>query len=467
MTVAALRIAFVVLHTSPLDEPGTKDAGGMNVVVRAHAEELARLGHQVQLITRRSEPGPPDGVADEVALAPGLTLHHLGAGPARLLAKGEHEALIEPFGDALRAHLAAHPVDVVHAEHWYSGLAALPVARELGVPLVQSFHSIAAADATPLTEGERPEAPGRLAGERRLAHESDLVITVSEAEAATVKDRLGGDVSRLRVVPPGVDTRLFRPCTGAECEERTAWIAHGGRPEVVVAGRLDPLKGFDLAIAAVAAIAPERRPFLRIVGAPPPDGEAYARSLHEAVASAGMLSTTSFDGSLGRPVLADRVRRAALVLVPSHSETFGLVALEAAASGVPVIARAAGGLREAVRDAETGVLLETDEPTEWAAEIERLLDDHELADRMGAAARDLAIQRSWLASTRALVGAYRELLAGFARDAVDADRAGAGAEVKNTGGGGTGSGGTVAGDTDVSGSDAVEAGELRSELQQQ
>jgi len=417
MTPGPLRIAFVVLHTSPLDEPGTKDAGGMNVVVRAHAEELARLGHSVQLITRRSVPAHPEEDAEGAEgaeLAPGLTVHHLDAGPARLLAKGEHEALIEPFRDALSAHLVRHPVDILHAEHWYSGLAALPVARELGVPLVQSFHSIAAADSAPLADGERPEAPGRLAGERRLAREADLVVAVSEAEAATVRDRLGGDVARLRVVPPGVDTRLFRPCSGAECAERAAWIAHGGRPEVLIAGRLDPLKGFDLAVAAVAAIDADRRPFLRIVGAPPPDGEDYARSLHEAVASAGMLATTSFDGALGRSVLADRVRRATLVLVPSHSETFGLVALEAAASGVPVLARAAGGLREAVRDGESGVLLETDDPSMWAAAIERLLGDEELAERMGRAARRLALQRSWLASTRALVGAYRELLAALA-----------------------------------------------------
>ncbi len=405
---AALDIAVVVLHTSPLDEPGTKDAGGMNVVVRAQAEELARLGHRVQLITRRSSPEPPA----TVELAPGLTVVHLDVGPPRLLAKGEHEALIEPFGDALRAHLAEHRADLIHAEHWYSGLAALPVARELGIPLVQSYHSIAAESSTPLTEGERAEAPGRLAGERRLAHEADLVVTVSEAERATVLDRLGGDPARVRVVEPGVDTRVFRPCVDSVRAENAEWIEHGGRPEALVAGRLDPLKGFDIAIAAVAAIPSERRPSLRIVGAPPPDGDAYARSLHEAVAAAGMLATTSFDGALPRHVLAERMRCATLVLVPSHSETFGLVALEAAASGVPVIARAMGGLREAVHDGETGVLLETDEPEVWAAVIERILGDDALRERLSAEARRSALQRSWVASTRSLLRVYRELLAG-------------------------------------------------------
>lgn len=407
MTPAPLRITFVVLHTSPLDEPGTKDAGGMNVVIRAQAVELARLGHRVRIVTRRSSTEWPA----TVEISPGLTVHLLDVGPPRLLAKGEHEALIAPFGEALAAFLVDHPADLLHAEHWYSGLAALPIARDAGLPLVQSFHSIAAPEATPLTEGERPEAPGRLAGERRLAHEADLVVTVSLAERATVLERLGGAATRVRVVEPGVDTEVFHPCTDHERAEGSEWIAHGGLPEVLVAGRLHPLKGFDLAIAAVAAIAAERRPALRIVGAPPPDGDHYARQLHAAVADAGMLATTSFDGALHRGQLAERLRHAALVLIPSHSETFGLVALEAAASGVPVVARDAGGLREAVRDGETGVLVGGDDPQRWAETISGLLADPDRLAALGAAARMSACGRSWRASAEALLGVYRELLA--------------------------------------------------------
>lgn len=408
MTPAPLSVAFIVLHTSPLDEPGTKDAGGMNVVVRAHAEQLARQGHRVQLITRRSSPEQPASTE----LAPNLAVHHLDAGPARLLAKGEHEQLIEPFGRALAAHLMQHPAQVLHAEHWYSGLAALPVARSRGVPLVQSYHSIAAPDGTPLTEGERPEAPGRLAGERLLAGQADLVITVSEAERTTVVDRLGAPPARVRVVPPGVDTELFHPCTDEERVQREEWIAQGGLPEVLVAGRLHPLKGFDLAVAAIAAIPAERRPALRIVGAPPPDGDDYARSLHEAVADAGMLRSVSFDGALRRELLAERVRRASLVLIPSHSETFGLVALEAAASGVPVIAHAVGGLPEAVVDGTTGMLVAGEDPEVWAAAIQSVLRDAALARRLARAGRESALARNWEASTAALLQAYRGLLAG-------------------------------------------------------
>lgn len=409
-----LRIGFVMLHTSPLDVPGTKDAGGMNVVVRAQADALARAGHEVVIFTRRSDPALPQ----RSELRPGLAVVHLDAGPARLLAKGEHEGVMLQFGELLDAELQRSPVDLLHAEHWFSGIAALPAARRAGIPLVQSYHSIAAPPESPLGEGERPESPGRLAGERRLAHEADLVIAVSDAERRTVLEQLDGDENRVRVVPLGVDTELFHPCATQECAEDRDWLSSGGRPEAIVVGRLHPLKGFDLVIDAVAAIDPERRPMLRVVGAPPPDGDDYVRALHEAVAQHGMLRTTAFDGALRRRDLAERIRRACIMLVPSHSETFGLVALEAAASGIPVIARDAGGLREAVIDGVTGILISADpaagdgdDPRLWAEAIERLLGDEELRDRMGAAAREHALARSWDVSAERLLEVYRELLA--------------------------------------------------------
>ncbi|GAB2557669.1 glycosyltransferase [Leucobacter ruminantium] len=406
MTTAPITIGFVMLHTSPLDVPGTKDAGGMNVVVRAQAEALAREGQRVRIYTRRSEPDVPD----RVELIPGLTVIHLTAGPDRLLAKGDHEQVMEEFGRALAAEIERDPVDLLHAEHWFSGIAALPVARAAGIPLVQSYHSIAADPASPLTEGERPESPGRLAGERRLAHEVDLIIAVSEAERRTAIERLDGDPARIVVVPLGVDTELFHPCATRDCDEQRDWIARGGRPEVVVVGRLHPLKGFDLAIEAIAEIPAEHRPVLRIVGASPPDDDGYVRGLHEAVAEHGMVCTTAFDGALRRSELAERIRSAALVLVPSHSETFGLVALEAAASGVPVVARAAGGLREAVIDGSTGVLVSGDDPREWASAVERVLGDPDLADAMREAARRHALTRSWAASAARLLEVYRDVL---------------------------------------------------------
>lgn len=402
-----LRIGFIMLHTSPLDVPGTKDAGGMNVVVRAQAQALARAGHAVRIFTRRADAT----AAARVEMEPGLTVVHLDAGPAELLSKADHEPVMTAFGDALATELEREPVDLLHAEHWFSGIAALPVARQLRIPLAQSFHSIAVAE-TSGQPGERPESPGRLPGERLLAREADLLIAVSEAERREIVEDLGGDPERVCVVPPGVDAEQFRPCTGDECAERAQWITDGGLAEVLVVGRLHPLKGFDLAIEAVAAIPEGRRPGLRIIGAAPPDGADYARSLHERAAQLGILGTTAFDGALPRAELARRMRRATLVMVPSQTETFGLVALEAAASGVPVIARAAGGLHEAVVDGESGLLIASEDPAVWADALACLLSDPEKLARMGEAARGHARSRSWEASARSLRAAYATLLSG-------------------------------------------------------
>ncbi|WP_424463647.1 glycosyltransferase [Pseudoclavibacter helvolus] len=401
-----LRIAFVVLHTSPLDEPGTKDAGGMNVVVLAQAQALAARGHQVELVTRRSDPDSPP----TASLGENLRLHNLDAGPARLIAKGEHEYVIDEFRDALARLLSELSVDVLHAQHWFSGVAALPVARELGIPLVQSFHSIAADSSTPLADGERAESPGRLAGEAMLAKSVDAIVVVSKAERETVLSRLGGNPEITHIVPPGVDADLFFPAWDARAEP----AAREPRPKrALSAGRLHPLKGFDLALDAIADIHDDVRPDYVLVGAAPPDqdGRDYEAKLHAAVDLHGLGGHVQYIGSLSRHALAAQLRAVDVVLIPSHSETYGLVALEAAASGVPVVAAAAGGLREAVVDGVTGTLLESREPADWAAAIASILRDPALAERMSAAAREHALAHSWDLSAEGLLAVFRELLA--------------------------------------------------------
>lgn len=395
-----------MLHTSPLDLPGTKDAGGMNVVVTEQARALAAAGYEIDIYTRASDTHIPASVP----LAPRLTVHSLIAGPIKLLPKGEHEALTEEFGAQLLKALHVRPAQIIHAEHWFSGIAALPIAKKLGVPLVQSYHSIAAPQGAPLSAGEGAESPGRIKGEKLLARECTAIAAVSRYERDITVERLGADPNKVHVVQLGVDTELFHPAAYAKAGERQKWIAGGGRPEVLVAGRLHPLKGFDLAVRAVAAIPQERRPALRIVGAPPPDGDAYACSIYRAIAESGIISVTSCDGALPRSEFAERLRRAALVLVPSHSETFGLVALEAAASGVPVIARKVGGLVEAVADGISGVLIEGGDPAKWATEIKRMLSSKKLHDRFAVNAREHALGRTWAASATSAASMYRHVL---------------------------------------------------------
>jgi D-inositol-3-phosphate glycosyltransferase len=380
------------LHTSPASDPGVGAAGGMNVVVRNQATALGALGHRVELITRRSSPDQPA----VVEFAENVVLRHLDAGPALPVAKGRHEEFVADFRDGLRD---LGPFDVFHSHHWFSGMAALPVARERGVPHLQSFHSIAAEESTPLSEGERPESPGRLAGEAYLARESDLVVAISAAEAETVVHRLGGRPQNVRVVSPGVDSDLFRP--GPRSDE----------PSVVVAGRLDPLKGFDLAIEAVALLPQTARPELLIAGEESVDYADYPERLQALADERGLSDRVRFVGPQSRGDLAALLRGAAVVLVPSHSETYGLVALEAAASGTPVVAAAAGGLREAVVDGVTGLVLGSREPRVWADAVSRILLDPDLARSLSTTARVRAMGLSWEHSAEALVSIYRSQLA--------------------------------------------------------
>ncbi|SEB60798.1 D-inositol-3-phosphate glycosyltransferase [Paramicrobacterium humi] len=392
-----LRLALVSLHTSPNDDPGTGDVGGMNVAVRHTALALAELGHEIDVLTRRSSTAGPD--ACEVA--PGVTLRQLSAGPAERRVKGDHEEYIEAFRAAM-ADLG--PYDLIHSHHWFSGMAAVEIARSRGIPHVQSYHSIAAALSTPLSEGERPESPGRLAGEAALAAASDAIITVSDAERSTVIDRLGAEPQRVVTVYPGVDANQFAPDSRSDA----ATVSPG---YIVAAARLEPLKGLDLAIETLAG---SRDPELRLVvsGGPTTGHDDYPAELEQLARDRSVADRVEFIGPQGRDALAALLRGARTVLVPSHSETFGLIALEAQSCGVPVLAADAGGLREAIADGETGVLVPARDPARWAAELDALLADSQRARVLGEAGRTRALQFTWRRTAEQTAAVYERVLAG-------------------------------------------------------
>ena len=253
------------LHTSrPL--PGSGDAGGMNVVERSQAEALADLGHEVELVTRRSSPDDPD----RVELLPGVTLRHLDAGPPTPLAKSVIDDHLDEFSAGFDR---LPPPDVVHSHHWMSGVAALPVTRRWGIPHVQSFHSVAALPGSPLSAGEPPESSRRVPGEALVATQSQAVVAISAAEARTVIERCGAEADRVMIVSPGVDQELFRPL--APGESSWSWPAASPcdwpRGYVLFAARLQPLKGPDLAISAMAELDPATRPHLVVAGDTPPE----------------------------------------------------------------------------------------------------------------------------------------------------------------------------------------------------
>lgn len=394
-------LLFVSMHTSPADAPGAGDAGGMNVVERHQAGALARLGYTVDLVTRRSGPDQPDALP----LAPGVRLLHLDAGPCRPLPKSAIDAHIDEFSAGL-ARLG--PYDLVHSHHWMSGVAALPCARAWGVPHVQSFHSVAAPPGSPLAAGEPPESPARLAGERLVARESDAVVAVSTSEAATVLERCAPDPDRIRVVPPGVDLDQFRP---ADAPGRAGCpVCRSGGGYLVMAARLQPLKGADLAIAALAGLAAAERPHLVIAGDVSADFADYRAEVERLIDELGLVEAVHFVGARTRDDLAGLMRHSVAVLVPSHSETFGLVALEGAACGVPVVASAAGGLREVVVDGETGYLMRDRDPRTWASALRVLVSDPALRAQLGRVARVHARRFDWEDIGRLLSHCYDQLL---------------------------------------------------------
>ncbi|AXK44725.1 glycosyltransferase [Brachybacterium saurashtrense] len=409
MSAPSLRIAAVSLHTSPLEEPGGADAGGMNVVVLEQSLALARLGHRVDLFTRRSDPAAPD----VVELADGVRLFHLDAGPAAPLAKSAMDATIRPFREALHAVLTAPATtggdadtggwDLIHSHHWFSGVAALPIARELGIPHLQSFHSVAAPEGSgSLDAGEPAESEGRIPGEQFAATGSDLVVAVSEAEARTVGERYGVPGGRLSVVRPGVDVHRFRPCDDVTRRRLS--------PTLLFTARLQPLKGPDLALEILAHLDPGIGARLVLAGGVSQDFADYLEHLRGLARELGVEGRVEIVGSLGRDELAEEMRCAGALLLTSWSETFGLVALEAQASGTPVLAwRCAGGVQEAV--APDGLVLDSRDPDVWAEALQSLLRDEEGYGAAVRSARDFAATRTWDAAAEALAGLYTAVTA--------------------------------------------------------
>ncbi|WP_082481201.1 MULTISPECIES: glycosyltransferase [unclassified Rathayibacter] len=369
------RLAVVSAHTSPLEQPSTGDAGGMNVYLAAVLPELALRGWDVVVLTRGEESGP---------LAPGVEVVGVPVGA------GDKYALAEAAPVFARAAAGA---DVVHSHYWVSGLAGALT----GLPHVHSMHSSSLAKNARLAPGDSPEPPERIEAERSVLASADAVVVAGAAERADVEGGYGVHPSRVVVVPPGVDPR-FRPGKGERADE------------IVLVGRVQPLKGQLLAVQALARIPVAERPLLRIVGGPAPGREGYLTQVQEAARELGVAASVRFDGVADRDGVAERLRRARLALVPSAAETFGLIALEAAASGTPVVARRTTGLVDAVRDAGSGVLIDSADPGEWAERIRELLADPDERKRLGRGGVAWAAAHSWGAAAGQLDALYRGLI---------------------------------------------------------
>ena len=403
---AAARIAVISLHTSPLDQPGTGDSGGMNVEIRAIAERLGERGVATDIFTRcAGRPRPEVEVVGPMA-----RLVQVQAGPCAEVDKLELPSLVPDFAQGiLRRGAELGPYDLVHAHYWLSGPAAVTAARLWDVPLVASFHTLAEVKNRAFGEGREPAA--RVEGERRAIEAAHRVVVPTRGDADALADLYGADPARVRVVPPGVESSTFRPLDRRAARARLG-LSEG--PVLLFVGRLQELKGPDLAIRAFAEAvrrAPDamRAATLLVVGGPSGAGGA-GPWLRDVAETEGVLDRVRFLAPVPHEELPWVYSAADALLMPSRSESFGLAALEAQACGVPVIASRVGGLRTAVQHCGGGYLVQGRDPGAFAARILAILESPALADRLSRGAVAHASRFPWESTVDRLLGVYAELL---------------------------------------------------------
>jgi D-inositol-3-phosphate glycosyltransferase len=355
-----MRYALVSEHASPLALVGGVDAGGQNVHVGALAEALAGLGHEVVVHTRRDDPHLPR----RVRLAPGVEVDHVDAGPAAPVAKDDLLEHMGAFSDDLLAKWRDAPPDVVHSHFWMSGIAALPAARRLQIPILHTFHALGTVKRRHQGDADT-SPPDRIRLERHVAMAVDRVVATTEEERRELV-QWGTPPDRIRVVPCGVDLGRFRP-------DGPAWRRDGERSRVVVVSRLVDRKGIGNAIEAVSRLDGVE---LVVAGGAPAGLLAADSSTRRYLALArtlGVEDRVTFLGAVPREEVPALLRSADVVLCCPWYEPFGLVAVEAMACGIPVVASAVGGLAETVVDGVTGALVPARDPDAIADGIRRAL----------------------------------------------------------------------------------------------
>ena len=415
-SVRPRRVAVLSVHTSPLEQPGTGDAGGMNVYVLETSKRLADLGVEVEVFTRATRSDLPP----VVHVAPGVSVRHVPAGPLEGLGKDDLPSqLCALTSGVLRAEARHEPgwYDVVHSHYWLSGQVGWLAKERWGVPLVHTAHTLAKVKNLALAADDVPEPLRRVVGEQQVVAAADRLVANTGDEARQLVDLYDAEARRVVTVNPGVDLEHFRPGTASTARTRL-----GVPPDAVVllfVGRLQPLKAPDVLLRAAARLLEHPAdPGLRdrlvvvVVGGPSGNGQASSTSqgepqmLRELAASLGL--PVRFEPPSSPDRLRDWYRAADVVTVPSHNESFGLVALEAQACGTPVVATDVGGLRTTVRDGVSGLLVPGHDPRAWAAALRCALRERPALSR-GALAH--AAHYSWTSTAAGLLATYRDALA--------------------------------------------------------
>ena len=399
------RIATLMVHTSPLDQPGIGDAGGMNIYVLESAQRMAAMGVSVDIFTRRTD----SAQADIVEISPGVRVRHFDCGHGTLT-KEQLPIHISGLSQEFSRIMRTENYDVIHSHYWLSGKVAMPAAKELGIPLVHTMHTMARVKNLNLAEGETPEPMIRVQGETQVVAAASALIANTDAEAASLVSLYDACPDTVHVVSPGVDLYTFTPG-----ESRSVARDLIGQPQdaliVSFVGRIQPHKGPEVLIRATSELV-KHTPLLRhklivnIVGGASGANTEEVDRLKELTTWLAIDDVVRFSPPIPREDLPQWYRAADLVVVPSYSESFGLVALEAQACGTPVIATAVGGLRTAVADGISGVLVDGHDPKAWSSVISRLLQEPQRRVLLSMGAVEHASHFGWDVTARGTLDIY-------------------------------------------------------------
>jgi D-inositol-3-phosphate glycosyltransferase len=407
------RLAVLSLHTSPLAQPGTGDGGGMNVYVRELSAALARTGVMCDVFTRTWS----DSLPPSITVEPGFRVHHIPAGPPAPMPKERLPEVVDEFAEGVLKVMEGAgedaPFDAVHANYWLSGLAGHIVKHRMNIPLVSTFHTLDRVKAEASPEEVEADSPHRRAeAEATIINCSDTVLASCSVEAEQISDLYHADPSRIRIVAPGVDHAFFGP--GYRPQARRALGLPVDGPLLLFVGRIQPLKGVEVAVRTLSALGPDHADArLAVVGGPSgPRGDAEVDRMVTLVEDLGLNDRVVFVPPRPHELLSTYYRAADVCLVPSRSESFGLVALEAAACGTPVVASDVGGLRTLVDHGHTGFLVEEAAAESFAAWVRQILAEPLLAERLGTGAVLRARRYTWASAAGLLRDVYEDLTAG-------------------------------------------------------
>jgi D-inositol-3-phosphate glycosyltransferase len=397
--ISVQRVAVLSLHTSPLIQPGSGDSGGMNVYVRELVSALAQAGVECTTYTRANRPGLPDVVQVE----PGHRVVHIPAGPFDL-AKEQLPSVLTEFGDAVVEHIKNDsPADVLHANYFLSGLVAHRIKHELDLPFVSTFHTLAKVKA----EGGDLEPEWRDRAEAEIIGCADAICVSCTEEERQFLRLYGEPAGKIEIIAPGVEHAFFAP--GDRKGARNAIDLPLDSPVLLFVGRIQPLKGPDVAVRALAALNRPDALLLIVGGASGLEGAGEMRRLQGLITELGIEGQVRFIEPQPHHILSTYYRAADVVLVPSRSESFGLVALEASACGIPVVASGVGGLLTLVDHGDNGFLVDDRDPQLYAKYIAEILDDPQQAALMGARGAMRARQYTWGFAAARLRRVYADL----------------------------------------------------------